>query len=99
MVEVPSGARNVRIDEKKEAINYLAVQGLNGDFYLNGRWFIQWSGEYRAAGTTLYYQRDGEKESLHIPGPTKEPLRILVSTEKIIVKYNFVLYFSTDLCL
>ncbi|CAL1290601.1 unnamed protein product [Larinioides sclopetarius] len=79
VVEVPSGARNVRIEEKEEAINYLAVQGENGEFYLNGRWFIQWSGEYRAAGTTLYYQRDGEKESLHIPGPSKEPLRILVS--------------------
>ncbi|GFT68975.1 a disintegrin and metalloproteinase with thrombospondin motifs 7, partial [Nephila pilipes] len=78
VIEVPSGARNVRVDEKGEAINYLAVQGEKGEFYLNGRWFIQWSGEYRAAGTTLYYQRDGEKESLHIPGPTKEPLRILL---------------------
>ncbi|XP_054711057.1 A disintegrin and metalloproteinase with thrombospondin motifs 7-like [Uloborus diversus] len=93
IILVPSGSRNIRVDEQKEATNYLAVQGESGEFYLNGRWFIQWSGEYKAAGTTLYYQRDGEKESLHIPGPTKENLRILLlyQTENPGVTYEYTI--------
>lgn len=77
-VVVPKGARNIKVVEVSEALNYIAVKGEDDEFYLNGQWFIQWSGEYKAAGTMLYYQRDGEKESLHAPGPIKENLKILL---------------------
>ncbi|KAG8200338.1 hypothetical protein JTE90_028520 [Oedothorax gibbosus] len=93
IVRVPSGAHSIRIKEKAEATNYLAVQGTKGQFYLNGRWFIQWSGEYRAAGTTLYYTREGEKESLHIPGPTRETLHVLLlyQTENPGVSFEYTI--------
>ncbi|XP_022672218.1 A disintegrin and metalloproteinase with thrombospondin motifs 7-like isoform X5 [Varroa destructor] len=73
---IPQGARNIRIEEVSESTNYIAIQGSDGEFYLNGEWFIQWSGEYPAAGTTLFYQREGEKELLHAPGPIKEDIII-----------------------
>ena len=39
---------------------------------------VQWTGEYRAGVTLIYYRRDGEHEELHIPGPSLEDLRFLV---------------------
>lgn len=82
---IPQGARNIRIEEVSESTNYIAIQGSDGEFYLNGEWFIQWSGEYPAAGTTLFYQREGEKELLHAPGPIKEDIIIYVSCNLTII--------------
>jgi len=39
---------------------------------------VQWTGEYRAGVTLIYYRRDGEHEEMHIPGPSLEDLRFLV---------------------
>lgn len=77
---IPEGARNIRIEEVAEANNYLAVRNDKGEFYLNGHWFIQWSGDYKAAGTVLQYRREGNKESLIAPGPITEPLHVMVTT-------------------
>ena len=76
---IPEGARNIRVHEVAEANNYLAIRSTNGRYYLNGHWFIQWSGDYEAAGTVLHYKRDGNKESVEAPGPIKEPLYVVVS--------------------
>ncbi|KAH9370280.1 hypothetical protein HPB48_007383 [Haemaphysalis longicornis] len=77
---VPKGARNIRVEEQGPSSNYLAVQGAgDGEFFLNGDWLVQWSGEYAAAGTTLFYQRQGERDTLHAPGPTKQELVLYVS--------------------
>lgn len=78
VVKVPKGARNIHVNEIENASNYIAARNSVGEFILNGEWFIEWSGEYQVAGTTLYYDRDGEKESLHAPGPIHEDLQILV---------------------
>ena len=75
---IPEGARNIRVSEVAEATNYLAVANSDGQFYLNGDWFIQWNGDYQAAGTVIHYQRDGNKESINATGPLKEPLKIMV---------------------
>nr|XP_053646976.1 A disintegrin and metalloproteinase with thrombospondin motifs 7-like [Cherax quadricarinatus] len=39
---------------------------------------IQWSGEYSADGTMMYYTRDGEAEELFLPGPVKRPLTLML---------------------
>ena len=39
---------------------------------------VQWTGEYRAGVTLIYYRREGEQEEVHIPGPSLENLRFLV---------------------
>ena len=76
---LPKGARNIRVEEVAEANNYLAVRNDKGDYYINGNWYIQWSGDYDAGGTTIQYVRDGNKETFMAPGPLKEDLHIMVS--------------------
>ena len=77
-VVIPKGARNIRVEEVAEANNYLAVANDRGQYYLNGYWFIQWSGDYDAAGTVLHYTREGNREKFFAPGPLKEALHIMV---------------------
>ena len=48
------------------------------EYYLNGHWYIQWTGNYNMAGTTVHYERLGNKEGITAPGPIKEPLHIMV---------------------
>ncbi|CAN8005243.1 unnamed protein product [Ixodes hexagonus] len=89
---IPKGARNLRVEELASSSNYLAVQGASdGEFFLNGDWFVQWSGEYAAAGTTLFYQRQGERDLLHAPGPTKQELvlYLLFQSENPGLKYEY----------
>jgi len=76
---IPAGARNIRVEEVAEANNYLAIRNDQGRYYLNGHWYIQWSGDYEAAGTVIHYRRDGNKESFNSPGPLREPLHVMVS--------------------
>jgi len=76
---IPAGARNIRVEEVAEATNYLAIRNDQGQYYLNGHWYIQWSGDYEAAGTVIHYRRDGNRESFDSPGPLKEPLHVMVS--------------------
>ena len=61
-----------------EANNYLAVRNMKGQYFLNGHWFIQWSGDYEAGGTVIHYKRDGNLESFSAPGPLTESLQIMV---------------------
>jgi len=75
---IPEGARNIRVEEVAEANNYLAIRNDKGTYYLNGDWYIQWSGDYEVAGTVLEYRREGNKESIFTIGPIKEPLHLMV---------------------
>ena len=76
---IPRGARNIRVEEVAGASNFLALANDQGEYYLNGHWFIQWSGDYEMAGTVVRYDREGNKESFRAQGPLKEPLHIMVS--------------------
>lgn len=75
---IPENARNIRVEEIAEANNYLALKNDKGDYYLNGHWFIQWSGDYEIAGTVVHYKREGNKEMFEAVGPLKEPLHIML---------------------
>ncbi|BFY97420.1 hypothetical protein BsWGS_00460 [Bradybaena similaris] len=75
---IPAGARNIRVEEVAEASNFLALKNEAGEYYLNGHWFIQWSGDYEVAGTVIHYKRIGNKEKFIAPGPLKEPLHIML---------------------
>ncbi|KAL4227652.1 negative regulation of cellular response to hepatocyte growth factor stimulus [Mactra antiquata] len=75
---IPKGARNIRVEEVAAASNFLALQNSDGEYFLNGNWFIQWSGDYKAAGTTVQYTREGNKESVVSPGPLKEALHVML---------------------
>ncbi|KAK7115625.1 hypothetical protein V1264_001461 [Littorina saxatilis] len=75
---IPQGARNIRVEEVASASNFLALANERGEYYLNGHWFIQWSGDYEMAGTVVHYDRLGNKESFKAQGPLKEPLKIML---------------------
>ena len=75
---IPIGARNIRVEEVAAANNFLALQNDKGEYFLNGHWFIQWSGDYKIAGTTVRYNREGNMESVTAQGPLKEPLHVMV---------------------
>ncbi|XP_072037739.1 A disintegrin and metalloproteinase with thrombospondin motifs 7-like [Amphiura filiformis] len=75
---IPVGARNIRVEEVAAANNYLALMDNRGQYILNGNWYIQWSGEYEAAGTTVNYQRVENKETVFSQGPLQEPLHVML---------------------
>lgn len=76
---IPPGAREIRIEEVAEAGNFLALRSEDPEkYFLNGKWTIQWNGDYQAAGTTFTYTRTGNWENLTAPGPTYEPVWIQV---------------------
>lgn len=75
---IPKNARNILVEEVAEANNYLALQNDKGEYYLNGNWFIQWSGDYEIAGTTITYLRHRNKDMFKAAGPLKEPLHIML---------------------
>ncbi|XP_048460414.1 A disintegrin and metalloproteinase with thrombospondin motifs 12-like [Rhincodon typus] len=77
---IPEGARDIRVEEIAEAGNFLALRSEDPEkYFLNGGFIIQWNGDYKAAGTTFKYERNGNLENLTAPGPTKEPVWIQVS--------------------
>ncbi|XP_069766264.1 A disintegrin and metalloproteinase with thrombospondin motifs 7-like isoform X2 [Narcine bancroftii] len=74
---IPEGAREIRIEEVAEAGNFLALRSDDPEkYFLNGGWIIQWNGDYKVAGTTFTYERNGNLENLTSPGPTREPVWI-----------------------
>ncbi|XP_037079043.1 A disintegrin and metalloproteinase with thrombospondin motifs 7-like, partial [Pollicipes pollicipes] len=91
---VPAGARNIKVEEEAGAEDgsFLAVTGTKDDSdYLNANWFVQWSGEYRAGGTLLFYFREDQNETIFIPGPLKEPivLKALLQDSSTRVRFEY----------
>ncbi|XP_078097325.1 A disintegrin and metalloproteinase with thrombospondin motifs 7-like [Mustelus asterias] len=81
---IPEGAREIRIEEVAEAGNFLALRSDDPEkYFLNGGWIIQWNGDYKVAGTTFTYERNGNLENLTSPGPTKEPVWIQLLFQEV----------------
>ncbi|XP_075555420.1 proteoglycan-like sulfated glycoprotein papilin isoform X2 [Dermacentor variabilis] len=79
---IPSGATNIRIEEKFPTNNYLAVRNQTGYYYLNGNWRIEFPRSIRFAGTVFHYERRNHganaPESLVALGPTIETILIVL---------------------
>ncbi|XP_035291520.1 A disintegrin and metalloproteinase with thrombospondin motifs 12 [Anguilla anguilla] len=74
---IPEGARDILVQEVQESGNFLALRGQDPEeYYLNGRYIIQWNGDYKAGGALFHYERKGNLENLTSSGPTKEPIMI-----------------------
>ncbi|XP_051477878.1 papilin [Apus apus] len=83
---IPVGATSIRIEEVMPSRNFLAVKNVQGEYYLNGHWTIDFSRALHVASTVMHYDRGSEgdlaPELLHARGPTTEPLVIeLISQE------------------
>ncbi|MBN3289564.1 ATS7 metalloproteinase, partial [Polypterus senegalus] len=96
---IPEGAREIRIEEVAEAGNFLALRSSNPDkYFLNGDWTIQWNGDYKVAGTTFTYERNGNLENLTSPGPTLEPvwIQLLFQETNPGVRYEYTIHREPD---
>ncbi|KFW63734.1 Papilin, partial [Pygoscelis adeliae] len=83
---IPVGATSIQIKEVMPSRNFLAVKNVQGEYYLNGHWTIDFSRALHVASTVMHYDRGSEgdlaPELLHARGPTTEPLIIeLISQE------------------
>uniref|UniRef100_A0AAZ3QY34 ADAM metallopeptidase with thrombospondin type 1 motif, 12 n=1 Tax=Oncorhynchus tshawytscha TaxID=74940 RepID=A0AAZ3QY34_ONCTS len=91
---IPEGARDIVVQEMEEAGNFLALRGQGSEeYFLNGEYIIQWNGEYKAGGTTFYYERSGNLENLTSPGPTKQPvmIQLLYQEKNPGIKYEYTI--------
>ncbi|KAK9409767.1 papilin [Crotalus adamanteus] len=83
---IPMGATSIRIKEANPTRNFLAIKNVQGTYYLNGQWTIEYSQALPIASTVMHYERGSEgdlaPELLHARGPITEPLIIeLISQE------------------
>ncbi|XP_076227751.1 A disintegrin and metalloproteinase with thrombospondin motifs 7 isoform X1 [Nomia melanderi] len=77
VVVVPSGSRNIKIEEIGNSKNYIGIGVPNSDkYFLNGKRQITLAGEYEVAGTPALYERDRDREKIRIPGPIKEDIAV-----------------------
>ncbi|XP_070795834.1 papilin [Pituophis catenifer annectens] len=84
---IPMGATSIRIKEAIPTRNFLAIKNVQGTYYLNGQWTIEYSRALPIASTVVHYDRGSEgdlaPELLHARGPITEPLIIeLISQER-----------------
>ncbi|XP_014608969.1 PREDICTED: A disintegrin and metalloproteinase with thrombospondin motifs 7-like isoform X2 [Polistes canadensis] len=75
---IPKGAMSLNISELRFSSNFLALRDSNGSYILNGPWSYSPSGTYKAAGTTLTYQRGDRNrlECILATGPLNDTLRL-----------------------
>ncbi|KAL6254391.1 hypothetical protein P5V15_014439 [Pogonomyrmex californicus] len=75
---IPKGAMSLNISELRFSSNFLALRDSNGSYILNGPWSYSPSGTYKAAGTTLTYQRGDRNrmECILATGPLNQSLHL-----------------------
>ncbi|GAB1860654.1 Thrombospondin type-1 domain-containing protein 4 [Camponotus japonicus] len=98
---VPRGALALNVTELRHTQNYLAIRLQDGSYLLNGNYTINWSGEYKAAGTTFIYLRQGSQnlESFSAAGPLQEPIDVMVLYQEPNpgIVYRYVIPGNTNL--
>ncbi|XP_073699200.1 thrombospondin type-1 domain-containing protein 4 [Garra rufa] len=83
ILDIPSGAQRIKIQETQKTRNYLALKTATGESVINGDWVIDRPGQFYAAGTELTYKRPNEirsraGESITASGPTNQELHLFV---------------------
>ncbi|KAL4640258.1 thrombospondin type-1 domain-containing protein 4-like [Arapaima gigas] len=98
ILEIPTGAQNLKIQETVKSRNYLAIRTSAGESVINGNWAIDRPGIFYAAGTTLTYRRPNEirstaGESITAPGPIQQELHVYVIYQqpKPSIYYEYIL--------
>ncbi|NXM58986.1 ATS10 metalloproteinase, partial [Illadopsis cleaveri] len=92
VIQIPKGSVHIDIRELNLSINYLALRGESGEYFINGRLSIDPPRRFDIAGTTFHYRRSPEEpESLEALGPTNVTLfvMVLVRAEPQGIRYKF----------
>lgn len=84
---IPEGATNININERNSSSNYFAIRNLNGSFYLNGNYKIDFPRAMNFAGCIWHYERRAQgfaaPDRLTAVGPTTEAVYlVLLSQDK-----------------
>ncbi|XP_047364777.1 ADAMTS-like protein 4 isoform X3 [Vespa velutina] len=82
---IPKGAMSLNISELRFSANFLALRDSNGSYVLNGPWSYSPSGTYKAAGTTLTYQRGDRNrlECILATGPLNDSLQLEILFQEL----------------
>ncbi|XP_070164274.1 thrombospondin type-1 domain-containing protein 4 isoform X4 [Polyergus mexicanus] len=82
---IPKGAMSLNISELRFSSNFLALRDSNGSYILNGPWSYSPSGTYKAAGTTLTYQRGDRNrmECILATGPLNDSLHLEILSMEV----------------
>ncbi|XP_062371648.1 thrombospondin type-1 domain-containing protein 4 [Sardina pilchardus] len=83
VLDIPSGAQRITIQETIKSRNYLALRTATGQSVINGNWAINRPGHFQAAGTQFTYRRPNEirsraGESISAQGPLTQDLHLYV---------------------
>eukprot|EP00106_Octopus_bimaculoides_P010008 XP_014777450.1 PREDICTED: A disintegrin and metalloproteinase with thrombospondin motifs 6-like [Octopus bimaculoides] len=99
VVRIPRGAMNIRIAEKAESKNYLALKNEGSVYYINGGWTIDWPRKFAVAGTIVHYDRhNDEPESFYALGPIQENfvVMVLLQEENTGITYEYNVPFEAN---
>ncbi|OQR70429.1 papilin-like [Tropilaelaps mercedesae] len=84
---IPAGATSIMMREIEPSINYFSLRDLNGTYYLNKDYEIDYSKAFYAGGTRFHYirnlQYEDGREHLRADGPTNETLVIVLLVQEI----------------
>nr|XP_033341266.1 thrombospondin type-1 domain-containing protein 4-like isoform X1 [Megalopta genalis] len=82
---IPKGAMSLNISELRFSSNFLALRDSNGSYILNGPLAYSPSGTYKAAGTTLTYQRGDRSrvECILATGPLNDSLHLEILAQEM----------------
>ncbi|XP_031847166.1 thrombospondin type-1 domain-containing protein 4 isoform X3 [Nomia melanderi] len=82
---IPKGAMSLNISELRFSSNFLALRDSNGSYILNGPLAYSPSGTYKAAGTTLTYQRGDRSrvECILATGPLNDSLQLEILAQEM----------------
>ncbi|XP_076635989.1 thrombospondin type-1 domain-containing protein 4 [Colletes latitarsis] len=82
---IPKGAVSLNISELRFSSNFLALRDSNGSYILNGPLAYSSSGTYKAAGTTLTYQRGDRSrvECILATGPLNDSLHLEILAQEM----------------
>ncbi|XP_022817707.1 papilin-like isoform X2 [Spodoptera litura] len=92
---IPKGSTTIIIEEIEPSNNYLALRSINGTYYLNGDYHIDFSRSIMIAGALWTYERSQQgfpaPDKLRCLGPITEPLylSLLRQDENVGIKYEF----------
>lgn len=99
---IPKGAMSLNISELRFSSNFLALRDSNGSYILNGPLAYSPSGTYKAAGTTLTYQRGDRSrmECILATGPLTDSLHLEILAQEmnpgVLYKYMLPLKEATN---
>lgn len=98
VTSIPKGAMSLNISELRHSSNFLALRDGNGSYILNGPLAYSPSGTYKAAGTTLTYQRGDRNrmECILATGPLNDSLHLEILAQEMNpgVLYKYMMPFN-----